>query len=911
MSETSFAPIRTTCPYCGVGCGVKIQPETDGGFTVKPDKLHPANLGRLCSKGMALAETLDHPQRLLQPQIADQAVSWDQATTEVATRCRAITAEHGPDSVAFYVSGQLLTEDYYVANKLMKGFIGSANIDTNSRLCMSSAVVAHKRAFGEDLVPCTYEDLELCDLIVLVGSNTAWCHPVLYQRMVLAKKNNPSLKVVLIDPRRTQTADLADLHLPLKPGSDAFLLNGLLTYLADNGHTAAAFVAQHTENSDGAIEHAKISANNVVAVAEQCGLSVEAVNAFYAIFASTEKVVSAFSQGINQSSSGADKGNALINCHLLTGRIGRPGMGPFSFTGQPNAMGGREVGGLANQLAAHMDIENPEHRELVQEFWQSPNIPQQQGLKAVDLFEAIHQGKVKAVWIMATNPAVSLPDTNRVREALAKCDCVIVSDCVASTDTMKYADIRLPALTWGERNGTVTNSDRTISRQRPFIPAAGESKADWQIVTEVAHKMGFAESFPYKTSLDVFREHAKLSGYRNEGQRCFDISPLADLSREAFDDLQPLQWPLKAKQQAVGGLEAGHDGADQKGMTDLDLGSNYTGTKRLFEDGLFFTPNRKARFISVEATMPQSQPSQEFPLVLNTGRVRDHWHTLTRTGISARLSLHVPQPAVELSPQDAVRRGIKDGDLLRVHNEYGELRLPAKIDQGQQQGSAFVPIHWSEQFGGAATVCNVIPPRVDPFSGQPESKHAAVAIDPLPTVWHGFLISRRQLKLSAASYWHCQKIEGAWYYDLAGDQLPEDWARMSRGILCETSDANWIEYFDSARQTYRAARFVGDRLESCVFVGPQVGLLPEAQWLKQLFTQDQLTPQDRMSLLSGKPSTPMQDTGKVVCSCFNIGEKTIQEAIKTQDLTSVEAIGKCLKAGTNCGSCIPELKAYL
>jgi len=898
MSEASVSPVRTTCPYCGVGCGVNVQPETDGSFTVKPDKLHPANQGRLCSKGMALAETLDHPQRLLHPEIAGRAVSWDEASTEVAKKLKDITAKYGPDSVAFYVSGQLLTEDYYVANKLMKGFIGSANIDTNSRLCMSSAVVAHKRAFGEDLVPCSYEDLEQCELIVLVGSNTAWCHPVLYQRMVRAKKDNPSLKVVLIDPRRTQTADLADLHLALKPGSDAFLYNGLLAYLADNGHTAAAFVAQHTENSDGAIEQAKISANDVVAVAEQCGLSVEAVSAFFTLFASTEKVVSVFSQGVNQSSSGADKGNALINCHLLTGRIGKPGMGPFSFTGQPNAMGGREVGGLANQLAAHMDIENPEHRELVQEFWQSPRIPQQQGLKAVDLFEAIHEGKVKAVWVMATNPAVSLPDTNRVREALEKCECVIVSDCIANTDTMKYADIRLPALTWGERNGTVTNSDRTISRQRPFVPAQGESKADWQIVTEVAHKMGYAKDFPYQTSLDVFKEHATLSGYKNDGQRCFDISVLSGLSREAFDALQPMQWPLKAVDASA--IETS-DGSPE----------NYLETPRLFEDGLFFTPSRKARFISVTPTLPQSEASHEYPLVMNTGRVRDHWHTLTRTGISSRLSLHVSEPTVAISPQDASSRGLKDGDLLRVHNQLGELRLPAKIDQGLQQGNVFVPMHWNQQFGHSATVGNVIPSAVDPFSGQPESKHAVVEIEPLNTIWHGFIISRRQLTLSNTSYWHCQKVDDAWYYAFAGDQLPEDWAGMSREVLCGEGKANWVEYFDSARQTYRGARFIGESLESCVFVGPSAAQLPETTWLKQLFTQDQLTKSDRQSLLSGKPAVAVEDTGKVVCSCFNIGEKTIQQAVQTNGLTTIEAIGKCLKAGTNCGSCIPELKAYL
>jgi assimilatory nitrate reductase catalytic subunit len=891
MSELSSSPVSTstTCPYCGVGCGVKVEQGIDGAVTVSPDQKHPANLGRLCSKGMALGDTLDNPQRLLYPEIEGEQVSWDTASSEVAQRFNSIIKEHGPEAVAFYVSGQLLTEDYYVANKLMKGFIGSANIDTNSRLCMSSAVVAHKRAFGEDLVPCSYEDLEQTDLIVLIGSNTAWCHPVLYQRMVAAKKENPALRVVLIDPRETQTADLADLHLPLKPGSDAFLFNGLLAYLADNGHTAAAFVEQHTENSVGAINEAKTSAKDVVAVAEQCDLSVEAVSAFYALFASTDKVVSVFSQGVNQSSSGSDKGNALINCHLLTGKIGKPGMGPFSFTGQPNAMGGREVGGLANMLAAHMEIENPESRQLVQDFWQSPTIAPKQGLKAVDLFEAVHSGKIKAVWIMATNPAVSLPNTNRVREALDLCENVIVSDCVSNTDTLKYANIRLPALTWGERNGTVTNSERTISRQRPFLAAPGEAKPDWQIITEVARKMGHAEQFQYDISLDVFREHAALSGYKNEGERCFDISPLADLSVDEFDAMQPFQWPLK--ENADGSL---------------------VGTQRLFEDGKFFTPNGKARFISVSAEMPATQTSDEYSLILNTGRVRDHWHTMTRTGTSARLSSHVSQPTVEINPDDADMRGVKEGDLLRVHNEYGELCLPAKFDKGLRKGNVFVPIHWTKQFSGSSVVSDVMPPVVDPVSGQPESKFSAVEVEAVDTVWHGFLISRRQLNLDMASFWHCQKVEGAWYYSLAGEQLPENWAEMSRELLCQSDDkGDWAEYFDKSRQIYRGARFVNNRLESCVFVSQTAKQLPATNWLKQLFTQESLNKEERQSLLSGKPSTPMEDTGKVVCSCFNIGEKTIKEAIQAQKLCSVEDIGKCLKAGTNCGSCIPELKGFL
>ena len=883
---------KTTCPYCGVGCGVLVHQDTNSTITVKPDKEHPANLGRLCSKGTALAGTLDDPDRLLYPEINGQHADWDTANSSIATRFQQIIKEHGPDAVAFYVSGQLLTEDYYVANKLMKGFIGSANIDTNSRLCMSSAVAAHKRAFGEDLVPCSYEDLEMAELIVLVGSNTAWCHPVLYQRIVKAKKNNPALKVVLIDPRRTQTADVADLHLALKPGTDAFLFNGLLTYLDNNGYTSAGYVAKYTKGMDAALATARADTNSVDQVAEQCGLSVETVVQFFQLFASTEQVVSVFSQGINQSSSGVDKGNALINCHLLTGRIGLEGMGPFSFTGQPNAMGGREVGGLANQLAAHMDIDNPRHRDLVQEFWQSPVIAQQQGLKAVDLFEAIHAGDVKAVWIMATNPAVSLPDTTRVRAALEKCEFVVVSDCVSDTDTLRYADVRLPALTWGERDGTVTNSDRTISRQRAFLPVPGEAKADWQILTDVAHKMGFGQSFPYQTSLDVFREHAALSAYRNDGERCFNIGVLADMSHEEFDAFEPVQWPLKQDP-----LEPG----------------KYTPTTRLFEDSHFYTPDGRANFVPVKPRLPESTATADFPLTLNTGRVRDHWHTLTRTGLSGRLSAHRAEAYAEIHPDDAQRRCIKDGALMRVFNTQSEICVRAQVSTDQQRGSVFVPMHWSDTFSSQASVGTLIPPAADPISGQPESKHAVVQISPYPAIWHGFILSKRKIDVGkAANYWSACRVNDLWQYTLACENNAASWGRFTRDLLCEeTDDVNWVEYLDYARQNYRAARFAGQQLDSCVFIGMVGKPLPAKTWLLTLFEKPELDAKERQSLLTGKPTVPTKDCGKTVCACFNVGEKTIRQAINDRQLKTVEAIGQCLQAGTNCGSCLPELKELL
>ena len=529
MNQQQTKSVKTTCPYCGVGCGVIASLDDHGVVSIKGDPDHPANYGSLCSKGTALGETAYLQDRLLYPEIKGEQVSWEQAISTISGRFTEIIEEHGADAVAFYVSGQLLTEDYYVANKLMKGFIGSANIDTNSRLCMSSAVVAYKRAFGEDCVPCSYDDLNHADLIVLTGSNTAWCHPVLFQQIIRAKKANPNLKVVNIDPRETQTTSEADIQLSLKPGTDAILFNGLLNCLHESGVQDDAYIKENTEGFEQALEAAKECAPSIQAVADACDLDPKDVHEFYSLFVKTEKAITVFSQGINQSSSGVDKGNAIINCHLITGRVGREGMGPFSFTGQPNAMGGREVGGLANQLAAHMELENPDDCDRVQRFWDSPVIANKQGLKAVDLFDEINKGKVKAVWIMATNPVVSMPDADKVRNALDKCDLVIVSDCVKDTDTTQVADILLPAITWGENEGTVTNSDRNVSRRRSFLSAPGQAKADWKIITEVAHRMGFAKHFPYQNVADIFREHASLSAFENQ------TSGLNEESRRLFN----------------------------------------------------------------------------------------------------------------------------------------------------------------------------------------------------------------------------------------------------------------------------------------------------------------------------------------------------------------------------------------
>ncbi|MEC7119934.1 MAG: molybdopterin-dependent oxidoreductase, partial [Pseudomonadota bacterium] len=528
--------VKTTCAYCGVGCGVlaeidSTQTGAQQALTIKGDPEHPANFGRLCVKGSALGETVRPEGRLLHPSIGGVRADWDQATTYIADQLHTIVEAHGAEAVAFYVSGQLLTEDYYVVNKLAKGYLGTGNVDTNSRLCMSSAVAGHKRAFGSDTVPNSYEDFEQADLLVLVGSNTAWCHPILFQRIKAAKAQNPNLKIVNIDPRATATNEIADLHLPIKSGTDVLLFNYLLVQLADQYALDHDYIRQYTDGIESALEIARADVAQGE-VAARLGLGQDDLAQFCQWFIDTPKAMTLFSMGVNQSGQGTDKVNAIINAHLATGRIGKVGAGPFSLTGQPNAMGGREVGGLSNMLAAHLDIANPAHRDLVQTFWQSPTIITEQGLKAVELFDAVAAGTIKAIWIMATNPIVSLPNADLVKQALADCPLVIVSEVMADTDCTRVADVLLPAMGWSEKDGTVTNSERRISRQRAVLPAAGEARPDWWALAQVAQKMGFV-GFDYQHPHDVFVEHAALSAYQNtddQVRRDFHIGALAKLS---------------------------------------------------------------------------------------------------------------------------------------------------------------------------------------------------------------------------------------------------------------------------------------------------------------------------------------------------------------------------------------------
>ncbi|MBM0105166.1 molybdopterin-dependent oxidoreductase [Steroidobacter sp. S1-65] len=876
--------INTTCPYCGVGCGVIAQVDAANNIvSIAGDPAHPANFGRLCSKGSALGQTLGSEGRLLYPRINGQRASMNAALDHVAAGFQRVVDEHGPDAVALYVSGQLLTEDYYVANKLMKGFIGTANIDTNSRLCMSSAVSGHKRAFGEDLVPVCYEDLELADLIVLVGSNTAWCHPVLYQRIAQAKQQRPGVQIVVIDPRRTMTCEIADLHLPVRGGSDVWLFNGLLAYLHQQGHTAHDFVTDHTEGLDEALQAALASAGDLEGVAAACGIHADRLLEFYRLFASRARVVTAFSMGVNQSTAGTDKVNSIINCHLLTGRIGQPGAGPFSITGQPNAMGGREVGGLATMLAAHMDIEDARHRELVQRFWRSPRMVVKPGLKAVELFDAIHDGKVKAVWIMATNPVVSLPDADKVKAALRRCELVVVSDCFENTDTNEFAHVLLPAAGWGEKDGTVTNSERRISRQRAFQPLSGEARPDWWLICEVARRLGFDNGFNYDNAHEIFLDHAALSKL-NSGERAFDIGGLAKLTSAEYDALEPVQWPVPAR---------GH-----------------AGTPRLLQSGRFYRRESKARFVPTAPRAPVNALQEEFPWVLNTGRIRDQWHTMTRTGRAPTLASHLPEPYIDMHAQDALLSAVSEGQLARVETQWGALVARVKTSGEMPRGMVFVPIHWNGANASDARVGALVNPVVDPVSGEPEFKHTPARVTPFTVNWHGFVLARTPLPNLDTTWWTAIRGEHFMRYEIAGRGRPPsaDWAHEL--LHASSSDADWIEYSDPASGVFRGVLLIEERIAGCVFISPRTDL-PSRAWLSSLFAKRRVSDKDRVSLLNGGTAAAADDPGPMVCSCFGVGRNTLCKAIARERLATPQDVGRKLKAGTNCGSCLPEIRQLL
>jgi assimilatory nitrate reductase catalytic subunit len=873
---------KTTCAYCGVGCGVLATPDGRGGAAILGDPEHPANFGRLCSKGSALGETLGLENRLLHPMIrcdkgTMERVAWSDALDHVAHRFQHIIARDGPGAVAFYLSGQLLTEDYYVANKLMKGYLGSANVDTNSRLCMASSVAGHRRAFGADTVPGCYEDLDEADLLVLVGSNAAWCHPVLYQRM-LVNKQQRGARIVVIDPRRTDTVGEDDLFLGLKPGSDTALFSGLLVHLADHGAIDRGYIERHTTGFEDAIARARSMAGSVGATALATGLSEQDVAAFFQMFANTPRVVSMYSQGVNQSAQGTDKVNAIVNCHLASGRIGKPGASPFSLTGQPNAMGGREVGGLANQLAAHMGFTPPDI-DRVRRFWKAPRIATHEGHKAVEIFEAVARGEIKALWVIGTNPAVSLPNADVAREALKKLELFVVSENVMSNDTVDAgAHVLFPAQAWGEKSGTVTNSERRISRQRAFLSSPGEARPDWWIIGEVAKRLGFGAAFSFTSAADIFREHAALSAFENNGDRDFDIGGLKALSDEAFDAMAPVQWPIR-----------------------LDTEPQ----ARFFAEGGFFGNDNKARFIAPENPALRTETTAARPLRLNTGRIRDQWHTMTRTGASPRLGQHLPEPFVEVHPDDAARYGVTDGDFARVTTDYGQCTLRVVVSERQQRGMLFVPIHWSEVTATGARVGALVAPHTDPFSGQPENKATPASITPYEYVFRGFALSRKPMELPAHAWWARVAVDGGYGYLLADNADLAGW----QSWLASIAGDDLAEYKDFGGGVYRAASFAADRIETCLFIGPA---RDAGDWnvVGGLFAAGALGNEQRRMLLSGKSSDGLANAGPIVCACFGVGRNTICETIAAGARSAAD-IGAKLNAGTNCGSCIPEMKRLI
>lgn len=848
--------IRTTCPYCGVGCGVLATPDGQGGLTVRGDPDHPANRGRLCVKGAALGETVATQGRLLTLRIDGVEASWDRALDLIADRFGAALRDHGPDSVAMYVSGQLLTEDYYAANKLMKGFIGSANIDTNSRLCMASSVAGHRRAFGSDTVPGLYEDLELADLVVLTGSNLAWCHPVLHQRLMAAKAARPQMRIVVIDPRRTATCEGADLHLAIAPGADAHLFNLLLCHLFDTGRVAADFLP-HVAGLDAALSAARM------ADPAATGLPPADLAAFLEIWAATDRVVTVYSQGINQSDTGTDKVNAILNCHLAAGRIGRPGSGPFSVTGQPNAMGGREVGGLSNMLACHLELENPAHRDAVRAFWNAPRMAERPGLKAVELFRAVEEGRIKALWIIHTNPAVTMPDADRVARAIAACDFTVVSEAWPDTDTARLAQVLLPSAAWGEKDGTVTNSERRISRQRAVLPAPGQARADWWQIAQVARRMGFA-GFDWTGPAQIFAEHAALSGVAGALGGDFDISALAEAD---YASLQPVLWPQGPAQQ--GG--------------------------RFFGDGRFHTPDGRARMVPVTAMLPAPAG-----MMLNTGRIRDQWHTMTRTGLSPRLSAHLAEPYLEIHPHDAARLSLVTADLAQVRGQGAEAVLRVWVSDRVRPGHPFAPIHWSGLDASAGRIDAVVAPVTDPVSGQPASKAAPVTISRFAARWYGFLVSDAPVAPDCA-YWARARLSGGWQVEMAGLTAPADWQDWAMRLLGLGPPAQAMA--DAGQGAARMAFVRDGRLAAALFVSRHPVRLSRVH-------VGGLLGADPRGCLGGWPAVGAPDAGPHVCACLGVGRNTILRAI-AGGCRTVGAIGAATGAGTSCGSCRPDLSALL
>ena len=980
---------RSTCPYCGVGCGVIIESQGDAITGVRGDPDHPANFGRLCTKGSTLhltatsAVTLQtrllHPMRREHRGEAPKRTSWDGALDFAAESFAQIIREHGPDAVGFYVSGQLLTEDYYAFNKLAKGLIGTNNIDSNSRLCMSSAVAGYKQTLGADAPPASYDDVNHAQCLFIVGSNTAYAHPILFRRIEDAKAANPAMKIIYVDPRRTDTAEIADLYLPLQPGTDVMLFNGMLHIMMWESWIDAAYIAAHTSGFEALKATVRDCTPDLVA--QICGISKEDLFAAAKMFATSGATLSLYCQGLNQSSSGTAKNAALINLHLATAQIGKPGAGPFSLTGQPNAMGGREVGGMANLLSGHRDLSNAGHRAEVAALWGVDSVPEKPGKTAVEMFQAAADGEIKALWIACTNPAQSMPDQATVRRALARAELVIVQEAFATTATCAWADLLLPATTWGEKTGTVTNSERRISRVRPAVPAPGETRHDWSIAVDFAQRLekllgaqcphpsplpvgegakntaahslhehlspallrlppgeGWGEGstvdtssrppsqpspsggrsntlFNYPSAESLWNEHRELTRGRD-----LDITGMS----YALLEQAPLQWPMRDGETA--------------------------GKVRLYEDGIFPTPDGRANFVNTVYRPVAEARESRFPFSLTTGRLRDQWHGMSRTGTIGRLFGHVAEPSVQMNAQDMARRLLKDDDLVHVTSKRGSIVVPVQASAEVALSQVFMAMHWgSEYLSGVSStglplagVNALTTSAYCPDSKQPELKHAAVKILKAELPWSllamawfddgDALAAHEQLKPLLATFPFASCVPFSNNKPLAGTQ-PERSGLLFRAAAHEApgdetlallerifglNGSYILRYADrrkGQRRTIRLARS-HEVAELTGFV--LAGDTSAQAWITTLL-REELPAQayGRLLLLPGaKPPVAVQSRGKVVCSCLNVTDTAIDEHLALagaagSDDVRLASLQGALKCGTSCGSCVPELKRRL
>ena len=963
MQET-----KSTCPYCGVGCGVIIESHGPQITGVRGDPSHPANFGRLCTKGSTLHLTASSPitlqTRLLQPlrraqrSDAPQPLSWDAALGLATEKFADTIQQHGPNAVGFYVSGQLLTEDYYVFNKLAKGLIGTNNIDSNSRLCMSSAVAGYKATLGADAPPACYDDVNHAQCLFIVGSNAAWAHPILFRRIEDARAANPGMKVIVADPRRTDTAGMADLFLPIQPGSDVMLFHGMLHLMLWEGWTDAEYIAAHTTGFDEL--KALVREATPERVAQVCGISVADLTTAARWFAGLDgqevatgasgapqrrkPTLSLYCQGLNQSSSGTAKNAALINLHLATDQIGKPGAGPFSLTGQPNAMGGREVGGMANLLSAHRDLANPQHRAEVAALWGVADVPSQPGKTAVEMFQAAADGEIKALWIACTNPAQSMPDQATVRRALQRAEFVVVQEAFATAETCAYADLLLPATTWGEKTGTVTNSERRISRVRTAVPAPGEARHDWAIAVQFAHQLearlrpGQPTLFPYTTDHADQGAQAVWNEHR-ESTRGRDLD-ITGLSWALLESAGPQQWPCPAN--------LTDSGNDDNSATTLPTRTRDIGKARLYEDGIFPTADGRARFAAHAWQPTAEQRESRYPFSLTTGRLRDQWHGMTRTGTLGRLFGHVAEPCVQLHPHDMERRKLKNGDLVHVTSKRGSIVVPVQADATVGLSQAFMAMHWGSEFlsGCSSTgerlagVNALTTSAFCPTSKQPELKHAAVKVLKAELPWT--LLAMAWLPADSAQdvrealaalmaqfplfqFTSCVPFSNNTPLNepgrermgvllrAAAHEPPPDAVIERIEALIGLATADTLRYADQKRGQRRAARLVrhgnATMLEAIVLAGDTSA----EGWLKTLL-QEELPAQSygRLLLVPGaKAPVAVQSRGKPVCTCLNVTDAAITTELAQCHGTDADRLAQLqgkLRCGTNCGSCLPELK---